>query len=300
MLDGSELLQLVIAGLKNGSIYALLALGFTIVYAATNVINFAQGEFYMLGGMLGVFGFGRLGLPMVLAVPLAVLLVAAIGMLFEFAAIRPRQDAEPMALIIITVGGSLVFASLARHLFGSDALSLPEFTPGPSLAVAGAAIERQTLWIWGLMLVAVAGLTFLYSKTRLGRAMRACMQNREAARLMGIDTARVVMISFGLAAALGALAGVAVTPLTSTRFDIGTGLAVKGFAAAILGGLGSPIAAVAGGLLLGLIEQAVIPFSSVLKDVVAIVALLLAVLFIRPQGLFDALRARRRCSRGGP
>ncbi|MDO8848421.1 MAG: branched-chain amino acid ABC transporter permease [Coriobacteriia bacterium] len=288
-MDGSELLQLVIAGLKNGSIYALLALGFTIVYAATNVINFAQGEFYMLGGMLGVLGFDRLGLPMVLAVPLAVLLVAAIGMLFEFTAIRPRKDAEPMALIIITVGGSLVFASLARHLFGSDALSLPEFTAGPSLAVAGAAIERQTLWIWGLMLAAVAGLSFLYSKTRLGRAMRACMQNREAARLMGIDTARVVMISFGLAAALGALAGVAVTPLTSTRFDIGTGLAVKGFAAAILGGLGSPLAAVAGGLLLGLIEQAVIPFSSVLKDVVAL-ALLLAVLFIRPQGLFQRAR----------
>ena len=146
------------------------------------------------------------------------------------------QDAEPMALIIITIGGSLVFASLARHLFGSDALSLPEFTPGPSLAVAGAAIERQTLWIWGLTLAAVAGLSFLYSKTRLGRAMRACMQNREAARLMGIDTARVVMVSFGLAAALGALAGVAVTPLTSRRFDVGTGLAVKGFAAAILGG----------------------------------------------------------------
>jgi branched-chain amino acid transport system permease protein len=289
-LETSELLQLVIAGLKNGSIYALLALGFTIVYAATNVINFAQGEFYMLGGMFAVFAFSRFGLPLVVAVPVAVLVVAGIGVLFERLAIRPRKDAEPMALIIITVGGSLVFASLARHAFGSDALPLPEFTPGPSIPFAGAAIERQALWIWGIVLVTVAGLTFLYSKTRLGRAMRACMQNREAARLMGIDTARVVMISFGLAAALGALAGVAVTPLTSTRFDIGAGIAVKGFAAAILGGLGSPLAAVAGGLLLGLIEQAVIPFSSALKDVVAL-AVLLAVLFLRPQGLFR--RSRR-------
>lgn len=289
-MEASELLQLVIAGLKNGSIYALLALGFTIVYASTNVINFAQGEFFMLGGMLAVFGFSRLGLPLLVAVPLAVLAVAGIGMLFEEVAIRPRKDAEPMALVIITVGGSLVFASLARHLFGSDALPLPEFTPGSSIAVAGAAIERQTLWIWGLVAAAVAGLSYLYGKTRLGRAMRACMQNREAARLMGIDTARVVMISFGLAAALGALAGVAVTPLTSTRFDVGAGIAVKGFAAAILGGLGSPLAAVAGGLLLGLIEQAVIPFSSVLKDAVAL-AVLLAVLFVRPQGLFR--RARR-------
>ena len=284
-MEASELLQLVIAGLKNGSIYALLALGFTIVYAATNVINFAQGEFYMLGGMLAVLAFSTFELPLLVSVPLAVLAVAGIGMLFEILAIRPRRDADPMSLIIITVGGSLVFASLARHLFGSDALPLREFTAGPSILFAGAAIERQTLWIWGLVMAAVAGLSFLYSRTRLGRAMRACMENREAARLMGIDTARVVMVSFGLAAALGALAGVAVTPLTSTRFDIGAGIAVKGFAAAILGGLGSPLAAVAGGLTLGLIEQAVIPFSSVLKDVIAL-AVLLAVLFIRPQGLF--------------
>lgn len=289
-MEASELLQLVIAGLKNGSIYALLALGFTIVYAATNVINFAQGEFYMLGGMLAVMGFGRFGLPLVVAVPLAVVLVAGIGMLFELLAIRPRKDAQPMALIIITVGGSLVFASLARHLFGSDALALPEFTPGPSFILAGAAIERQTVWIWAIVVATVVGMSLLYRKTRLGRAMRACMENREAARLMGIDTARVVMVSFALAAALGALAGVAVTPLTSTRFDIGAGIAVKGFAAAILGGLGNPLAAVAGGLLLGLIEQSVIPFSSVFKDVVAL-AVLLAVLFVRPQGLFS--RSRR-------
>ncbi|MGB4581118.1 MAG: branched-chain amino acid ABC transporter permease [Coriobacteriia bacterium] len=289
-MENAELLQLAIAGLKNGSIYALLALGFTIVYAATNVINFAQGEFFMLGGMFAVFAFETLGLPLSAAVPLAVLAVTGVGVLFEVLAIRPRRDGDQMSLVIITVGGSLVLSSLARHLFGSDALPMPEFTPGPSLAVAGAAIERQTLWIWGLVLIAVVGLTLLYSRTRLGRAMRACMQNREAARLMGIDTGRVVMISFALAAMLGALAGVAVTPLTSTRFDIGAGIAVKGFAAAILGGLGSPVAAVAGGLLLGLIEQAVIPFSSTMKDVVAIVVLL-AVLFIRPQGLF--VRSRK-------
>jgi branched-chain amino acid transport system permease protein len=289
-VESAELLQLAIAGLKNGSIYALLALGFTIVYAATNVINFAQGEFFMLGGMFAVFAFETLGLPLLAAVPLAVLAVTGVGVLFEVLAIRPRRDGDQMSLVIITVGGSLVLSSLARHLFGSDALPMPEFTPGPSLAVAGAAIERQTLWIWGLVLIAVVGLTLLYSRTRLGRAMRACMQNREAARLMGIDTGRVVMISFALAAMLGALAGVAVTPLTSTRFDIGAGIAVKGFAAAILGGLGSPVAAVAGGLLLGLIEQAVIPFSSTMKDVVAIVVLL-AVLFIRPQGLF--VRSRK-------
>lgn len=296
-MDAAGLLQFVIAGLKNGSIYALLALGFTIVYAATNVINFAQGEFYMLGGMLGVFFFRTLGLPLPLAVPASVLTTACIGVAVEVLFIRPRKDADPMPLIIITVGVSMLLSSLVRHLFGSEELPLPFFSEGGSLAVAGAAIERQTLWIWGLTLGAVLALTYLYGRTRLGLAMRACMQNRDAARLMGIDTAWVVMVSFGLAALLGALAGVAVAPLTQTRFDIGTGVAIKGFAAAVLGGLGSPLAAVAGGLVLGLVESlsiaslsSVMRGSSVYKDAISI-AVLLLVLFLRPQGLF------RRASR---
>ena len=291
-MDGAGLLQFVIAGLKNGSIYALVALGFTIVYASTNVINFAQGEFYMLGGMLGVFALRALGLPLLLAVPASVLATACIGVLVEVLFIRPRKDAEPMPLIIITVGVSMLLGSLARHLFGSDELPLPVFTDGPSLSIGGAAIERQTLWLWGLTIVAVIALTVLYNRTRLGLAMRACMQNREAARLMGIDTAWVVMVSFGLAAMLGALAGVAVATLTQTRFDIGTSIAIKGFAAAVLGGLGNPLAAVAGGLVLGLAEalsiaglSSVVQGSSTYKDVIAI-AVLLLVLFLRPQGLF--------------
>jgi len=296
-LDAAGLLQFVIAGLKNGAIYALVALGFTIVYAATNVINFAQGEFYMLGGMLGVFYFKALGLPLALVVPASVLTTACIGVLVEILFIRPRKDAEPMPLIIITVGVSMLLASLSRHVFGSDELPLPFFSEGGSFSVGGAAIERQTLWIWGLTLVAVVALTFLYGRTRLGLAMRATMANREAARLMGIDTAWIVMLSFGMAALLGALAGVAVTPLTQTRFDIGTGIAIKGFAAAVLGGLGSPLAAVAGGLVLGLVESLSIALlsssvqgSSIYKDAIAI-AVLLLVLFLRPQGLF------RRASR---
>jgi branched-chain amino acid transport system permease protein len=291
-VDTASILQFVVAGLKNGSIYALVALGFTIVYASTNVINFAQGEFYMLGGMLGVFAFSSVGLPLGLAVPVAVIATACIGALVEILFVRRRKDGEPMPLIIITVGVSMLLASQARHWFGSDELPLPPFTPGASLSVGGAAIEVQTLWIWGLTIAAVVVLTLLYDQTRLGLAMRACMQNREAARLMGIDTAWIVMMSFALAAMLGAIGGVAVTPLTQTRFDIGTGIAIKGFAAAVLGGLGNPLAAVAGGLVLGLVESlsiaalsTVAQGSSTYKDVIAI-AVLLLVLFLRPQGLF--------------
>ncbi|RJQ55569.1 MAG: branched-chain amino acid ABC transporter permease [Actinobacteria bacterium] len=285
-MSSSELLQFVVAGLKNGSIYALVALGFTIVYAATRVINFAQGEFFMLGGMFAVFALTGLGLPLPLAIVLGVVGTAGAGLAFDMLAIRPRKDADPLALIIITIGGSMLIKSFARHRFGPNELPLPPFTTGSSVEVFGATIELQTLWIWALTLVAVLGLSFLYSKTKLGRAMRACMENREAARLMGIDTQRVVMISFGLAAALGALAGVVVAPLTQTSWDVGTFVGVKGFAAAILGGLGNPFAAVAGGIVLGLVESLSIGFlSSTYKDVVALVVLL-SVLFVRPQGLF--------------
>ena len=283
-MDSAELLQFVIAGLKNGAIYALVALGFTLVFGSTGIINFAQGEFFMLGGMLAVF-FVRLGLPLPLAVIAGVLATAGIGLAFERLALRPRRDSGPMVLIIITIGGSMVLKSLSRHLFGGSELSLPAFSAGPSIVIAGAAIERQALWVWGLTFVAVAALTWLYSKTKFGRSMRACSLSHEASRLMGIDTARIVMVSFGLAAALGALAGVVVAPLTQTSFDVGARIGLKGFAAAILGGLGNPIAAVLGGLTLGLVESLSIAFiSSTYKDVIALV-LLLIVLFVRPEGI---------------
>jgi branched-chain amino acid transport system permease protein len=284
-IGASELLQFLVAGLKNGSIYALLALGFTIVFASTGVINFAQGEFYMLGGMFTVLVLDGLGVPLLAAAILGVTLTTIVGIVFELLAIRPRKDGDPLALIIITVGGSILLQSLARHGMGSDELPLPAFTEGPSLLVAGAAIERQTLWIWSLTAIAVVALTVLYRRTMFGKAMRACAIDRTGARLVGISTRRMVTASFALAAMLGALAGVAVTPLTQTAFNAGASVAVKGFAAAILGGLGNPVAAVVGGLLLGVIESLSVAFiSSTFKDAVALIVLL-AVLFVRPQGL---------------
>ena len=284
-MGSAELLQFVLAGLKNGAIYALVALGFTVVFSATHVINFAQGEFYMLGGMLSVFALRAMGLPLLVAALVGVAATTALGALFELLAIRPRKDGDPLAIIIITVGGSVLLRSLARHAFGATEQALPVFTTGAPIRFAGAALERQTLWIWGLSAVACVGLWLLYSKTRIGAAIRATAIDREAARLMGIDTSLVVTVSFALAAALGAVAGVAVAPLTQTAFDVGASVGLKGFAAAILGGLGNPVAAVVGGLLLGLIESMSIAFlSSTYKDAIALIVLL-AVLFVRPQGL---------------
>ncbi|TDB39057.1 MAG: branched-chain amino acid ABC transporter permease [Actinobacteria bacterium] len=283
-MSSSELLQFLISGLQSGAIYALVGLGFTLVYASTGIINFAQGEFFMLGGVLAVAGV-RIGLPLPLAIVAAVVISAGVGVAMERIALRPRRDSGALVLIIITIGVSMVLKSVARHAFGPNEMALPAFTPGPPVLLLGAAIDRQVLWIWGLTLVAVIGLTLLYTRTRLGRAMRATSLSHDAARLMGIDTAGVVMISFGLAAALGALGGAAVAPLTQTAFDAGARAGLKGFAAAILGGLGNPIAAVLGGLVLGVLESLSVAFiSSTYKDAISLV-LLLAVLFLRPQGL---------------
>jgi len=277
-------LQFFIAGLKNGSIYALVALGFTIVYAATGAINFAQGEFFMLGGMIGAFLSG-LGLPLIVAAVVAIAATAAIGAIFELLAVRPLGGGNPLRVIMVTIGGAVVLRQLALHLFGPDELALPAFTNGPSLKLLGAAIERQTVWIWGLTLLAVLILALVYRRTTFGRAMRATSIQRDAARLVGVDARLMVTASFALAAALGALGGLAVAPLTQTAFNVGASTAVKGFAAAILGGLGNPIAAVAGGLILGLLESFAAGYlNPVYKDAVALIVLLV-VLFVRPQGL---------------
>ena len=286
------LAQFLVAGLKNGSIYALVALGFTIVFASTGAINFAQGEFYMIGGMLGVW-FTTLGLPLPVAVVLAIVTTGVLGALFEVLAIRPLGDANPLRIIMITIGGSLVMSQMALHLFGPDEVPLPAFTDGPSVRLLGAAIERQTLWIWGLTVLSVGVLAFLYRRTAFGRAMRATAIQRDAARLVGVDVRSMVTASFALAAALGAVAGLAVAPLTQTAFNVGAGIGVKGFAAAILGGLGNPIAAVGGGLILGILESLTAGYiNPTYKDAVALVVLLV-VLFVRPQGLFGSARKEK-------
>ncbi len=183
-MGAPELLQFALAGLKNGSIYALVALGFTIVYASTGVINFAQGEFVMLGGMLSVWAYTTLGLSLPLAGLVGVLATAAIGIAFELLAIRPRKDGDPLALIIITVGGSMLLSSLARHVFGPTEKSLPRFSEG-SIRILGASLERQSLWIFGIAAIAVGLLTLMYSRTRFGKAMRACAIDRSAAQTRG-------------------------------------------------------------------------------------------------------------------
>ena len=284
----SQIIQYVFTGLTLGSIYALVALGFTMIYNSTAIINLAQGEFVMLGGLLMVFFTLVLKLPMAIGFLATVLVVTVIGALFERLAIHPLKNASLITLIIITLAGSILFRGIAMFLWGKDPYVLPSFGSEQPIQLWGAAIQPQILWVLGITVFVVLGITFFFKRTLVGKAMTACAFNPLAARLVGINVRRMVLISFAVSAAVGAVAGVIITPITLMEYDRGPLLALKGFSAAVLGGLGSPPGAIAAGFLIGLLESLGAGLiSSGYKDAIALFVLLL-VLWIKPTGLFGS------------
>jgi len=279
-------LQYLLSGVTKGSVYAAVAIGFNLIYSATGVLNLAQGEFVMLGGMVAVSLAHYVALPV--AVTGAVVIVALLGCLLEILFFRGLRRHSVLHLIIITIGLSIVMQEAALHLWDEKVRSLPYFTGNEvsSLHFLGAAISPQVVWVLGTVGATVLALQGFLQFTLPGRAMRACSSNPEAAMLAGINLRNMRTLSFGLSAALGALAGCVISPITMTHYEMGTPLAIKGFAAAILGGLGNPMAAVLGGLLVGVVEAASVSrLPAAYNDVAAFVILLL-VLFVRPRGLF--------------
>jgi branched-chain amino acid transport system permease protein len=288
----AELLQFLVSGLTVGAVYALVALGFTLIYNASDVVNFAQGEFVMLGGMVTVFAVAA-GVPLPLAAGLAILVAVAVGLTLHRLAIEPARGASAVTLIIITIGASIFLRGVAQIVFDKRFHQLPAFSGVDPIMIAGAAILPQSFWVLGGAVLVFVALFLFLERTLLGKAVLATAANRLAARLVGVDTSFVLALSFGLSAAIGALAGILITPITLTSFDVGTLLALKGFAAAMLGGMGSPLGAVVGGLLLGLLESfAAGTVSSAYKDAVAFLVIL-AVLFAMPQGLFGRRSVER-------
>lgn len=289
---GGLWIQFIASGLTAGAIYALVALGFSIIYNASGAINFAQGEFVMIGGMSAVT-LVSVGLSLAAALPLAVLIAAGVGLLLEKLAIEPARNAGTVTLIIITIGASLFLRGLAQLVWDKRIHALPPFSGDHPVTLFGATLLPQSLWVLGGASLAVAALSWFFGRTLLGKAMLATSYNPLAARLVGINTRTVLLGSFGLAAALGAIAGVLIAPITFTSYDAGIVLGLKGFAAAMLGGLGSFGGAVAGGLLLGLLESLGAGFvSSAYKEAIAFV-IILAVLFFLPGGLLGARRNER-------
>lgn len=247
----------------------------------------------MLGGMTAVTL--NQFVPMPLAILLAVALTMIVGAVIEIVFIRWLYKPSVLRMVIITIGVSILIREIALHIWGDSVRALPYFTGSSvtSINLGGVYISSQVLWVVGVGGLAVAALTAFFNLTMLGRQMRACAANRDAARLCGIDAGNMVTLSFILSAAIGAIGGCVVCPITYVQYDSGTPLAIKGFTVAILGGLGNSTAAVGAGMILGILESfSIWILPTAYKEAISI-AILLVILFFKPSGLFGSAEAAR-------
>ncbi|MGH3344865.1 MAG: branched-chain amino acid ABC transporter permease [Carbonactinosporaceae bacterium] len=279
-----DLLQLSFSGISQGAVYGLVAIGFVAIFTVSGVINLAQGEFAALAGLVAI-SFAGSGLPLPVAVTGAVATVVAVAASVERLTIRPVRGMTTLLSIILTLGVSTALKAVMLLLWGPDAEGLAPFTR-QEFVVAGVSIRAQELWIIGVTAAVSAAVFWFYERTTTGKALRACAEQPVAARLVGISLSRMSLLSFVVAGAVGAIAGVVSSPLHFTAWESGLTLGLKGFVAATLGGLVSIRAAVAGGVLLGILENLVAGYLSTgLRDAVAFLVLI-AVLVLRPGGVF--------------
>jgi branched-chain amino acid transport system permease protein len=294
-MDSSIFLQLLLPGLTTGCVYALVALGFVLCANVSGVVNFAQGEFVMLGGMAAAYLIG-LDVPFALAILAATAIGATVGAAQEFFTLAPVRHRPHFIQITTTVGFAVVLRGITLIVAGKDALSLPGFSGDGVIVLLGAIVPVQSLWVWGATLLLLLGTFTFLRYTSIGRAVRACSINLQAARLMGVNAERLRVIVFGVSGATGALAGVVITPIVLASWDAGLTYSTKGFIGAILGGFRSPSIAVLGGLFIGVLESLSAGYvSSGWKDFIVYGALL-AWLLIQG-GVF--LRGRAGVAAGG-
>jgi branched-chain amino acid transport system permease protein len=287
----TELFAFLLSGLTVGFVYALVGMGFTVIYNSSGIINFAQGEFVMAGGMVMVFLLAG-GIPMMPAFGLAIILTAILGIgLWKL--IDLSRDSSQVSLIILTLGYAIFLRGLTEVVLDKELHTMPSFVGDEAFEIFGAILSYQALLIIVVSLLIVVSLWLFFRKTRTGKAMIAVSDNIESARLMGINIRTILMLNFAISASIAAIGGILLTPIASTNYEVGIMLGLKGFAAAIIGGLSNPFGAVLGGLILGLIEAIVAGYlSSEYKDAVAFVIMLL-ILFVRPGGIFSTLKAER-------
>jgi branched-chain amino acid transport system permease protein len=292
VVDPTFLAQILISGIGVGCIYGLIGIGFCVIYNASGIVNFAQGAFVMLGGMVTHVLLQQYGMPLPLAAALSVALGALLGAVIERLVVRPLWDrnATMFVMILATLAVQIVIERATLIAVGDQPQTLPLFTDLPPLRIAGVAVSFQFLWIVGASLLIVVLLGLFFNVTRTGKAMRACAINREAAALQGIPVSRMLALAFALSAALGSIAGILITPTQYTAFNVGIPFAISGFIAAIVGGFGRPLGAFFGGIMLGLAQAvAIVAFGAGLKNVAAL-SVLLVFLFIRPSGMFGAAK----------
>ncbi len=289
----SQIIQFLFTGITIGSIYAMVGIGFNIIYNSTGIIHFAQGEFVVLGGLVGAWLTVTLGIPLIPAFLIAVIIVTAIGTLFERLAIYPLKKPSVLILIMITLAGSIIFKGSAMLIWGKKTYSLPHFSGETAIDIFGAKILPQTFWVIGFLTVIVLLLALFFKYTLTGKAMKACAVNPFAAKLVGINTKKIILLSFAISSGIGAVAGIVFTPVVLMDYDRGYMFALKGFCAAVLGGLGNFSGVVVAGLLIGILESYATGYiSSAYKDAIALIVLLV-VLFIKPSGLFGTSQENR-------
>jgi branched-chain amino acid transport system permease protein len=277
--------QLLVTGITMGSIYSLIALGYVTIYRTSRVVNLAQGAFVMLGALFTFSFLSELGLPYWLSAILGMLGVVVVSVAMYLLVIRPLIKISLVSIILATIALSILFENLALVRWGGYGHTVPAFTGDGVIFVGGVAIFRQSLWVIGLMIIVLVGLHLLTHFTRVGKQMTATANDPGAASLSGVNTGRVIILAFVISAAIGALGGIAVTPISQTSYLSGGIYALSGFVAAILGGWGSSTGAVVGGLALGIIQSLVTGFLPAgYQDAIAY-AVLILVLYFRPSGL---------------
>jgi branched-chain amino acid transport system permease protein len=289
--DTSTILQFLVNGVGTGCIYGLVAIGFAVIFNASGIVNFAQGAFVMLGGIITYVFFKTGYLPLWACALLSVVITAAIGAIFQILIVRPlfKRRTPIFMMILATLAVAVILENVVLHLVGDQSFSFPPFSPGPPFKWAGVVIDRQMIWIVSSSIVLVGGLVALYRFTIVGKAMKACAINPQVASILSIPVQRMLIYSFALSAALGAVAGILITPTQYTAYHIAVPFSVNGFVAALIGGLGNPAGAFVGGIVVGLLQSySVLFFSAGYKEVVTF-SLLLVFLFIRPGGLFGSL-----------
>lgn len=279
------ILQVAITGLILGAIYGMAALGFTIVFNATRVINFANGDFLMMGGLCLVGGLASLHLPMWAALAAAIAATAALGAMIQAVVLDRARTRDHLSIVMLTIGSAVALRGLASVVFGREMHFVPDFGLIAPLLVGRIHVPAQGMWIVLALCCTSLALWLVMQRTRWGKAMQAASQEARAAALCGIEPRRMAALAFVLAAATGGLAGAFVTPIAPAFYENGIFLGLKGFAAAIVGGLGNPLGAIVGGLLIGLIESLAAGYgASGYKDAIAFL-LLVGVLIVRPAGL---------------
>jgi branched-chain amino acid transport system permease protein len=291
----TEFVQLVIDGIADGSIYGAVALSLVLIYRTTGIVNFAQGEMAMFSTFVA-WGLIETGLPLVAALALTLVLSFVGGMVIERVIIRPVEGGEPLVLVIVTLGLLILLNSAAGWIWGFSNRSFPSLFGNDSVDVAGVRIDVESLGIVAVMLT-VVGLVFLFTqRTKLGLAMRAVAMNPESSRLSGIPVGRTLMVGWGLAALVGALAGALIAPRLFLDVNFMGGVLIYAFAAATLGGFDSPIGAVVGGWIIGVAETLAgnyVDFIGSDLKILVPLAIILVVLLIRPSGLFGSSEVAR-------